>query len=78
MIFDMIAFKYPNLITAIVIGTFGILSTRVTKAFIDICNDDVIKNAESYIHIMTTYLCTAELDFLGIPEDTRTCTRPRR
>ena len=48
MIFDMIAFKYPNLITAIVIGTFGILSTRVTKAFIDICNDDVIKNAESY------------------------------
>ena len=44
----MIAFKYPNLITAIVIGTFGILSTRVTKAFIDICNDDVIKNAESY------------------------------
>ena len=75
----MIAFKYPNLITAIVIGTFGILSTRVTKAFIDICNDDVIKNAESYKIIMTTsYLCTAVLDFLGIPEDTRTCTRPRR
>ena len=77
MIFDMIALMYPNLITAIVIGTFGILSTRVTKAFIDICNDDVIKNAESY-NMYTSYLCTAELDFLGIPEDTRTCTRPRR
>ena len=39
MIFDMImAFKFTNLIAAIVIRTFGILSTRVTKAFIDICN----------------------------------------
>ena len=44
----MIAFKFTNLIATIVIRTFGILSTRVTKAFIDICNGDVdvSKNAE--------------------------------
>ena len=72
MIFDMIEFKYSNLIASIVIRTFGILSTRVTKAFIDICNG--LRFVRMRNHSSSIIICTyALLSWISL-ESLRTLT----